>query len=185
MVRRLSGAMESTPLPVGFAKAYWVVPRLFLAGEHPADLNDELTAIRLGGLLDVGIRTFLDLTIEEEPPLYGRLLRNLAEERGCEITLVRIGLRDMSVPSVLTIKRALDVIDGSIKDGAPVFLHCWAGLGRTGTVVGCYLQRHGLTNSENVIGKIAQLRRFIAGPFDRSPQTPEQVSRVKGWAKGE
>ena len=45
---------------VPFANAYWVVPGLFLAGEHPADSTEELIRTHLSALLDVGIRTFLD-----------------------------------------------------------------------------------------------------------------------------
>jgi hypothetical protein len=177
--------MQSPQLPVPLARSYWVFPGLFLAGEHPGDFDDVSTAARLLALLNAGIRTFLDLTIEEEPPLYGRLLRRLEQERAYDLTIVRIGLRDMSVPSVLTTKRALDVIDGAIKDKSPIYIHCWAGLGRTGTLVGCYLQRHGISTSENVLEKIAELRRPMSGNFDRSPQTEEQIARVQQWMKGE
>jgi len=41
-----------------------------------------------------------------------------------------------------------------------VYVHCWAGRGRTGTVVGCYLKRHGIAEDTNVIQELALATRY-------------------------
>ena len=52
----------------------------------------------------------------------------------------------------------LDDLDQALADGHRVYLHCFGGIGRTGTVVGCYLVRHGMTGNE-VLEQIAAWRR--------------------------
>src|SRR5713101_3512118 len=146
---------------VPYPNTYWVVPGQFLAGEHPGDLSDNILMARLSALLESGIRTFVDLTEEREMEPYYNFLRDLAEERAVEVTSIRIPIPDRRVPSVGALRCILDVIDRSIADDGAVFVHCFAGIGRTGTVVGCYLQRHELVTQSDVIKKIAQLRRFM------------------------
>ena len=136
---------------------------------------------RLCGLLEAGIRTFINLTEEGEMESYYRLLRDLADERQLEVTSVRIPIRDRSVPAVGTLRSILDLIDHSIANDNAVFVHCFAGIGRTGTVVGCYLQRHRLATPTDVMKKIAQLRRFMPIADEVSPHTPQQVQLVENW----
>jgi len=171
---------------VPFRNSYWVVPDQFLAGEYPGDASGDAVKKYLAALLDVGIRTFVDLTDEDEinedakpVPAYRPLLRDLAEERRIEITYARVPIQDRGIPSVWALRCILDVIDRSIADENPVFIHCWAGRGRTGTVVGCYLKRHELATEQNVIETIAELRRLMPAGRDSSPHTPEQVRMVK------
>lgn len=179
-------------LPVPFPNSYWVVPSLVLAGEHPAEADLEVFTTRLASLLDVGIRTFIDLTEPQDlgedcavMAAYRRLLKSLANDRGLEITQVNIPIPDFNVPSVATMRCILDVIDRSVADRNPVFVHCLVGLGRTGTAVGCYLKRHGLATDEDVMDQIAELRKVIAEDWGPSPHMPKQAQMVKGWRAGE
>lgn len=177
-------------LPVPFPNSYWVSPRQLLAGEYPGDAEKDVAIKRLSVLFDAGIRTFIDLTDEGEinedakpVPPYRGLLRDLADERRIEITYMRVPIPDRGIPSVWTLRCILDVIDRSILDENPVFVHCWAGRGRTGTIVGCYLKRHGLADDKDVVVKIMELRKHMPSGRDSSPHTADQVRMVKSWKK--
>lgn len=177
--------------PAPLANTYWVRPGQFLAGEHPGDADEQVMKSRVSALINAGIRTFVDLTEESEisedaKPIAGyyAALRSFAEDGRIEITYVRIPVPDRAVPSVWTLRRILDLVDRSMADENPVFVHCWAGRGRTGTVVGCFLKRHGLASDQDLIAKIAELRRFMPNGRDSSPHTPEQIRMVKTWKQG-
>ena len=183
--------MTETNPTVPFPNSYWVVANQLLAGEYPGDVLEERANRRLTALLNTGIRAFLDLTDEDEinedakpVPAYRSLLRSLAEERRIELTYMRVPIVDRGVPSVWTMRCILDVIDRSARDENPAFVHCWAGRGRTGTVVGCYLRRHGLATEKNVIERLAELRRSMPTGRESSPHTPEQIRMVKNWKEG-
>ena len=59
--------------------------------------------------------------------------------KGISVTWERIPVRDVSVPSKDGMVMILDRIDQALAQQRPVYVHCWGGKGRTGTVVGCYL----------------------------------------------
>ena len=127
-----------------YPNTYWVTYGQLLAGEHPSELDDEATSAKLASLMDAGLRTFVDLTLPGETKSYDRLLHALAEKRGIEITFQRVHIPDRSVPPVPTLTGILDAIDRAVRIGRPAFVHCFGGIGRTGTVIGCYLRRHGV-----------------------------------------
>lgn len=171
--------------------AYWVVPGQLLAGEYPGEADPEMTARRLRALISGGVRTFVDLTDEGEinedakvVPEYRSVLRQVCEDEATECTYANIPIVDRGVPSPWALRCILDVIDRSIADENPVYVHCWAGRGRTGTVVGCYLKRHGLAQDQDVIQKLAVLRRDVPNGKQTSPHTEEQIRMVKTWKPG-
>jgi predicted protein tyrosine phosphatase len=177
----------STPL----GGTYWVLPGQFLAGEYPGDVERDVTDRRLRALIGAGIRTFVDLTDEGEInedakviPAYRSILREVSEEMSIQTTYANIPIEDRGVPSPWTLRCILDVIDRSITDENPVYVHCWAGRGRTGTVVGCYLKRHGIALDSDVIQRLAHLRRGVPNGRETSPHTNEQIRMVKTWKRG-
>lgn len=173
-----------TPAPLPYPNTYWAVPGQLLAGEHPGDVNDPGVETQLRALLAAGVRTFVDLTEEHETQGYSILLRGFAEEHGLKTTYRRVPIPDRGVPAQSTMRRVLDLLDRSIAEKNPAFVHCFAGIGRTGTVVGCYLQRHGLTTGESVMARIAELRKGMPIGGEISPHTPQQVHLVENWPAG-
>jgi protein-tyrosine phosphatase len=79
--------------------------------------------------------------------------------------------------------RILDDVDEARAAGATVYVHCWGGRGRTGTVVGCWLVRHGLDDGDP-LGRIARLRRDVEDAQAASPETAAQRTMVTGWTRG-
>lgn len=164
--------------------SYWVIPGKFRAGEYPGSHNPEHTRQRLRALLDLGIRVFIDLTWDGELEPYQELLRQEATERGVEAEHIRFPIAELGVPGRATMRAILDSIDHSLAANKGVYVHCWFGLGRTGTVVGCYLVRHGITGPE-ALERLQYLRRETIKWWRSSPETDEQCAMITSWRVGE
>jgi len=167
---------------------YWVEPGRFLAGEYPGDGSSDRALERLQAYLDLGVDCFVDLTTEAdglEP--YEDLLLDEAESRGMAVEYQRFPIRDMNIPErpedMVVI---LDHIDRRLADGRKVYVHCWGGVGRTGTVVGCYLVRQG-ASGDDALARLQDLWSTVSSAkqayFPRSPQTYRQISMVRLWAE--
>jgi len=72
---------------------------------------------------------------------------------------------------------------GCWRDGHTVYVHCQGGMGRTGTVVGCYLVRHGM-GGEDALEEIACLRRGTPREGKPSPFRKAQRQVVLNWPVG-
>jgi len=169
-----------TPNP----NTYWVIPGRFLAGEYPDDMlkgTEESTRVKIGGYLDIAnITTFVDLTEEGERDDYMSIVQEEASKRGRRMPRhVRFPIRDYSVPTKEQMKSILDMMDEALeKNGENVYVHCWGGKGRTGTVVGSYIARHRL--SPQPVEYLQRLFR-AAGRSGATPEMPEQVDFVRNW----
>lgn len=165
---------------------WWVHEPVFLAGASP--VSYDVTAQRqfLRHLLESGIRTFISLQEEDEvarkpKPFYHSVLELLREERQINTTSVRVPVMDGSTMDDDTIHTVLDIIDSSIRRKRPVYLHCLAGAGRTGTIAGCWLVRHGLSG-DKALARLNQLRSHDPALHGKPcPQKPGQVEKVRHW----
>jgi protein-tyrosine phosphatase len=90
---------------------------------------------------------------------------------------------DLGTTTVVHMTRILDDVDAALEDDRSVYVHCWGGIGRTGTVVGCWLVRHGLDDGDP-LRTITRLRRGVPDAWAASPQTAAQRAMVTGWKRG-
>jgi protein-tyrosine phosphatase len=163
---------------------YWVVRGQLLAGEYPGAKNKINPLPRLQALLDLGVDRFIDLTEAGEYglPAYDELVAELAKRSGRNIVHQRLPIHDVSVPSTRRMTLILDAIESALVDGHTVYLHCYAGIGRTGTTVGCYLVRHGMP-PEEALAQLATWLRATAKAGRPIPETSEQADFVRSWYK--
>ena len=162
---------------------YWVEPGVLLAGEYPGDWDEEAARAKLRGLLEAGVRTFVDLTEPDELEPYDTLLYDEAARLGLSVQYHRRPVRDLDVPSTPAMRRTLAIVSAAVSEGAPVYVHCRGGIGRTGTVVGCWLVDQGLGGDE-ALSAIEDRRRHARSRFIPSPQTDEQREFVQTWVPG-
>ncbi len=168
----------SRPIP----ESYWVEPDRLLAGEYPGKFDQEVTRQRVDALIEAGFDTFLDLTISGETVEYVPTLREEAKFYGLEVHHHRFAIGDFGLPTPATMKSILDMIDESLKAGRRIYLHCWGGIGRTGTTVGCYLVRRGYSGQE-ALHQVAEWWQSVPKSHihPHSPETLEQMNFILNW----
>jgi len=175
-------AASAAPIP----NSYWLPAGRVLAGEYPGDRSEDAARAKLGSLLDAGVRAFVDLTAPaDRMDPYEPLLRAEAAARQAVVTYRSLPVTDMDVPGPRGMARILDAIDAEVEAGRVVYIHCWGGVGRTGTVAGCYLVRGGLTGPE-ALDAVARGFATVSAEKRRrhpggAPQTGPQRDMVLHW----
>lgn len=161
-----------TPLP----NSYWVRPGLLLGGEHPWQVDESTTISRLVQLQQAGIDSFIDLTEPGERPDYQLLLSD-------DVHYQRCALVDHGVPaSPSAMATVVELLEQQLVEGRGVYVHCRAGIGRTGMVLACHLIAAGDTPSvalERLNRLWKQNQRSRQWP--RVPETPQQTEFVLQW----
>ena len=177
-----------TTSPVPFPRSYWVIPGKLFAGCYPGAKNPKEAAAKLTALIDSGIRHVINLIEPDERDNSGSrfvpyedVMESIAAKMRISVTFDQLPIKDLSIPTEHHMTRILNQIDICIKHGKPVYVHCWGGIGRTGTVVGCYLVRHGLVSGKNVLAMIRDLRKDTEDSDRGSPETGEQREMVIEW----
>jgi len=153
------------------AESYWVIPDRLLAGKHPGGRNPQEIERRLGPLLAAGFDAFIDLTEPGEMPPYEPYLPANVEYASKPIP--DHGLPRQ--PSHMT--EILATLDAMLDAGRRVYVHCRAGIGRTGTVVACHLINHGLA-PQAALAKLNQLW-LQSDRSDMWPEVPETDEQRK------
>jgi len=181
--------MKTDTQPIPFARSYWILPGMFLAGEFPGAKSPLEMQIKLGRLIDCGIRKIINLMEPDETDYsgdqfnsYEGVVSQIAEEKKISVDCQRFPIVDLCVPAVAQMMEILDaIIAGGIASGNPTYVHCRGGIGRTGTVVGCFLLKNGLAHAGNVLDIIAGLRRNDPEAYRTAPETEIQRQFVANW----
>ena len=140
----------------------WVLNDELAGSQGPASLDD------LSFLYHQGVRAVIRM---EE--------RTIAADSGTDLDLVDmfVPVPDFTPPNLDQIQRMVEFIDQQTAEQRPVVVSCYAGIGRTGTVLACYLVHRGAT-AVDAINRVRELR-------PGSVQTPEQEAAVLQYADWE
>lgn len=131
--------------PNGF---HWIAPDQLAGCPMPgivAPIEYDLAALR-----DVGVTVLVNLTDRELPT-------DILSQYN--MRSVQFKIEDRRAPPIMWIKMLLVQIDKLLAKGDVLAVHCLAGLGRTGTVLGAWLIKKGLTAEET----LKRLRQIDAG----------------------
>lgn len=161
--------------PGPYRGSYWVLPGRLLAGPYPGRPDAAETEERLLRLRQAGVRHLVDLTQPGELPPYVGFLPDPFDEDAVEH--LRRPIRDHGVPEPLHMAEILDEMGDLIDSGECVYVHCRAGIGRTGTVVGCYLARL-FGDGERALDHLMGLWQ-TSGCHKDFPHVPETVAQQR------
>ena len=166
---------------------YPIEPGTLFGGEYPGDRKPEIAFARLFSLVEIGVRTFIDLTAKADGLApYEKLLPELELEAGTSLRRISVPIPDMGVPdSEEAMRTVMDTIRASIAKSPAVYIHCWGGIGRTGTVAGCWLRECG-HDPESALARVqhqysSHMAKAKSGRYPESPQTQTQKNYIRRW----
>ena len=122
-----------------------------LAGSAIPTSKDEINWIKEQGIKSV-------VTIREEP---------LDNDWIKDLNYLHVMSDDMGIPEFSDLVNSVDFIHQRITNDEPVMVHCLAGLGRTGTILACYLIKYENTSADDAIQKVRNERHGSIQSFSQ------------------
>ena len=120
----------------------------------------------LAALAQQDISVLINLHEKAHPP--AQLMKyGLAE--------VHIPVKDFTAPSLVQLEQGIAAIRETLAAGQRVAVHCGGGLGRTGTLLACYLVERGLS-AEEAIRRVRMVR-------PGSIETATQAAAIKAYSE--
>lgn len=167
--------------------------RLF-AGEYPGAKNPEECKLKVCNITWHGFNHFYDLTEEGELTPYNCYLQPQQNHR-------RFPIADCSIPAdTASVRRLIEEIlyfaqheDSYYGKEGKTYIHCWGGVGRTGTIVACiyaYLLKDKGLDAEEIYSLALQrlydsFQRCPKSKYRPIPDTQEQKMFIKQFVLNE
>lgn len=161
--------MTSSTLP-DFIHCWWGVPNQVLCGEFPCDAAG--SGAKIDALIDWGVQTTVNLTHPDDnltPYIF-------AGEKPFVTYMFEIV--DGGTVSIDKYHEIVGFIIAEMEMDRMVYLHCWGGIGRTATVLGCLLASTTELDPESIFAYIDAARKGTSKERNAAPETGEQRQAV-------
>ncbi|KAK9727629.1 hypothetical protein K7432_001713 [Basidiobolus ranarum] len=167
----------------------WVIPGKVLCGAYPMVRDKNESRDHLRSLLAAGVTTFVCLQEQSELnmlPDYKSEVMDLHKELGGEktcrsIQFVHFPIRDGSILHDVLLNSLISVLEQRVfKNNELLYVHCWGGHGRTGTLVACMLAKYYGLHADLALELTQRLHDTRQDKvISKSPETRVQVSQVR------
>jgi atypical dual specificity phosphatase len=155
--RKVHGTVTGRP-----DKFSWLIENKLAGSGIPTSINE------VQWVIEQGVKSIV--TVREEP---------LDDDWVKDVNYLHIMSNDMGVPEFDDLTHAIDFIHRRITNNEPVMVHCLAGVGRTGTVLACYLVKYQKISADDAIQKVREER---PGSIQSYPQE-EIIFRFEKYLK--